>query len=92
MSQGRKAMFALMEKAKILRLPTDIVLELFEACVVPVLLYGAEIWGWENLNDIEIFHRNCYGIYQKHSSSPQTACYMEKWVPLTCQQKLKPEW
>ena len=57
-SQGRKAMFALVEKAKILRLPTDIVLELFETCVVPVLLYGAEIWGWENLNDIDIFHRN----------------------------------
>ena len=51
-------MFALVEKAKILRLPTDIVLELFETCVVPVLLYGAEIWGWENLNDIDIFHRN----------------------------------
>ena len=36
-------MFALIEKAEILRLPTDIVLELLETCVVPVLLYGAEI-------------------------------------------------
>ena len=42
-------MFALIEKAKTLRLPTDI---------MNVLLYAAEIWGWENLNDIGIFHRN----------------------------------
>ena len=51
-------MFTLKENTKILRLPTEIVLELFETCVLPGLLYGAEIWGGENLNDIEIFHQN----------------------------------
>ena len=57
-SQARKAMFSLLEKAKILRLPVDIVCDLFDKCVVPVLLYGSEVWGCESLRDIEIFHRN----------------------------------
>ena len=56
-TQARKAMFAVIEKAKVLHLPVDIVCELFNVCVVPVLLYGSEIWGFENLRDVEIFHR-----------------------------------
>ena len=47
-TQARKALFVLIENARMLRLPADIVLELFETCAVPVLLYGAEIWGCEN--------------------------------------------
>ena len=31
----------------------------FDKCVVaPVLLYGSEVWGYENTRNIEIFHRN----------------------------------
>ena len=44
-TQARKAMYALLHKAKILRLPFDIVLELYDHCVIPVLLYGSEVWG-----------------------------------------------
>ena len=50
-------MFAVIEKAKVLHLPDYIVCELFNVCVVPVLLYGSEIWGFENLRDVEVFHR-----------------------------------
>ena len=57
-AQARRAMFLLLQKARILRLPIDIVLELFDICVVPVLLYGCEIWGFENLRDVNVFHRN----------------------------------
>ena len=56
-TQARKAMFAVVEKSKVLRLPVDIVCELFNVCVVPVLLYGSEIWGYENLREVEVFHR-----------------------------------
>ena len=38
-------MFSLLEKAKILRLPVDIVCELFDKCVAPVLMYRSEFWG-----------------------------------------------
>ena len=56
-TQARKAMFAVVEKSKVLRLPVDIACELFNVCVVPVLLYGSEIWGYENLREVEVFHR-----------------------------------
>ena len=56
-SQAIKAMFALLEKAKVLNLPIDIVCELFYVCVVPVLLYGCEVWGFEDQKYVEIFHR-----------------------------------
>ena len=57
-AQARKAMFGLLEKAKILKLPIDVTCDLFDKVVLPVLLYGCEIWGWANLKDIEIFFRN----------------------------------
>ena len=60
LGQAKKAMFSLLEKAKILKLPFDIICELYETCIIPVLLYGSEIWGYEDLNDLEIFHRRFY--------------------------------
>ena len=56
-TQARKAMFAVVEKAKVLCLPINIVCELFNVCVVPVLLYGSEIRDYGNLKDVEVFHR-----------------------------------
>ena len=71
LGQARKAMFILFSKARILRLPVDITLELFDKTIVPILLYGVEIWGVEgNWREIEVLHRqflkmllggyNCY--------------------------------
>ena len=31
-----------------LKLPYDIIFDLFDKSVVPVLLYGREVWGYEN--------------------------------------------
>ena len=63
--QARKAMYSLLQKARILKLPFDIVFELYEQCVIPVLLYGSEIWGFENLNSLETFHRNFFKLVLK---------------------------
>ena len=49
-TQARKAMFALLKKSRILCLPVDIVCNLFDVCVVPILLYGTEVRRFENLN------------------------------------------
>lgn len=46
----------IIRKARKLNLPIDIQLELFDAKVVPILLYSAEIWGFENCNIVENFH------------------------------------
>ena len=32
-------------------------LDLFDKMILPILLYGCEIWGFENLESIEIFYR-----------------------------------
>ena len=56
--QAKKAMFLLLQKAKVLRLPIDIVLDLYEKCVEPVLLYGSELWGCEDLRSIDVLYRN----------------------------------
>lgn len=45
-----------MIKAKKLRLPVDIQLDLFDRLVVPIMIYGCEVWGFENLKQIEIVH------------------------------------
>merc|ERR1712178_609047 len=48
-AQAKKAIYAILQKARVLKLPIDIVCQLYEACVIPVLLYGSEIWGYECL-------------------------------------------
>ena len=56
-SQGNRALNALLYKAIKLRLPTDLVLELFDRTIVPIVTYGCEVWGFEDLERVEIFHR-----------------------------------
>ena len=50
------AMYSLIQKGRRLKLPTDIMLKLFDSCVAPILLYGCEVWGYENTDIIEKVH------------------------------------
>ena len=47
-------------------------LELFDTMVVPILLYGVEMWGFENCNIIENFHmqfcKTILKVTKKYSS------------------------
>ena len=52
-AQAKRALFGLIAKARKLQLPTDIQCHLFDSCIVPVLLYGCEIWGFSDLTQIE---------------------------------------
>ena len=54
--QARKASFAMTLKVQRLRLSLDIQCELFDQLILPILLYGCEVWGFEDLSQIEIFH------------------------------------
>ena len=56
--QAKKALFAVISKKVNLQLPLDIYLNLFDTIVSPVLLYGSEIWGYENIDNLEIFFRS----------------------------------
>ena len=52
-----KQIFGLKSRKEKYNLPVDIVLDLFDKMILPILLYGCEIWGFENLESIEIFYR-----------------------------------
>ena len=45
-----------LRRSRQLDLPLDIQLELFETLIMPILTYGCEVWGFENLNIIEKLH------------------------------------
>ena len=49
-------MYALINKMKICNLSIDIKLKLFDQLVVPVILFGCEIWGDNNIEKLEKPH------------------------------------
>ena len=53
-----KATFGLINKIKLNNLPIDVVPQLVETCVMPILLYGCEVWGHESLKDIQVSLNN----------------------------------
>ena len=55
--KARRAMYSMLVKAKKLQLTVDTQCHLFDHLVLPVLLYGSEVWGCENINQIEVFYR-----------------------------------
>lgn len=62
LQQAQKAMYSLLTKARRLCLPIDIICDLFDKTVVPVLLYASEVWGSGNLASIEVFYRKFFKI------------------------------
>ena len=48
-----------MKKIIKFKLPVDIALQLFDQLVLPVLLYGSEVWCFTKIDQIEIFYRKC---------------------------------
>ncbi|CAL4075680.1 unnamed protein product, partial [Meganyctiphanes norvegica] len=56
-TQAQRALFAIKAQKERYNLPVDIVLDLFDKMILPILLYGCEIWGFEDIDCIEIFYR-----------------------------------
>ena len=59
--QARKAMFSVLRKSRKLHLPVDLQLQLFDSMVMPILLYGSEVTGFENT---DILERLCTQFYK----------------------------
>ena len=51
--KASKAMYSHKQKGRRLDLPTDVILKLVDVCVEPILLYGCEVWGYENVDILE---------------------------------------
>ena len=49
-------MYAVLRKARCFNLPIDVQLELFDVLVVPVILYGCEVWSPESCDILEKLH------------------------------------
>ena len=55
--QAQRALFVIKVKKELYNLPIDIMFDLFDKMILPILLYGCEVWGYENVESIEIFYR-----------------------------------
>ena len=76
--QAERAMFGLLNRCRALHLPIDIQLELFDKIVVPILTYGSEIWGYENVQMLESLHlRFLKYILSVKRSTPNFMVYGE---------------
>ena len=56
-SQANRVEFFLRGKQAKFNLLLDILLNLFDALVIPILLYGSEIWGYEKMANIDVFYK-----------------------------------
>jgi hypothetical protein len=76
--QAKKAMHIMYTKIRNLDLPIDLQLKLFDHTILPILTYGSDIWGFENLNDIEKVHNDFLRkITKTRKSTPLYMLYAE---------------
>jgi hypothetical protein len=78
MNQAKKAMYLLKIRVRHLNLPLDCQLLLFDQTVLPILTYGAEIWGFSNLDMMEKIHTDFLKyIFNVKRSTPHYMLYGE---------------
>ena len=59
-TQSNRALFSSRSKQAKFQLPLDILFNLFDTLIIPILLYGSEIWGYEKLAEIDTFYKQNY--------------------------------
>jgi hypothetical protein len=90
-TQAQRAMFGIITKARTQRLPIDVQIHLFETMVLPVLSYGSEIWGHENIQQANKLQYKFYRyILHLKTSTPICMLLGELGkVPIECIIKMK---
>ena len=58
-SQAARAFYSLLWRANHMKLSPDFIMDLYQKTVVPILTYGSEVWGFSNIDAMEVFHRKC---------------------------------
>ena len=77
-TKGNRAIFSLIKKARKGNLPIDIQFDLFDKTVLPIILYGCEIWGYSNLKTLEKLHlKFCKLVLKLKDSTPSIMVYGE---------------
>ena len=76
--QAKKAMYLLNIRIRNLELPVDLQLKLFDSTVLPILLYAADVWGFEDVKIIEALHNQFLrSITHSRKSTPRYMLYGE---------------
>ena len=76
--RASRAMFLLTKKCVTLHLPVDVMIDLFDKTVIPVLTYGCEIWGHECIGIIEKLQLKYYkNILRLRNSTPSAMVFGE---------------
>ena len=76
--QAQKAMYGVIRKIRQFNLPISCQFDLFDKVLLPVLIYGCEVWGYENLQVVERIHLKFLNhILQLKSSTPSFMVYGE---------------
>ncbi len=71
-------MHLLYSRANNADLPIDLTLKLFDHTVLPILIYGSEIFGYENIEILEKVHNNFLRkITNARKSTPMAFLYGE---------------
>ena len=76
--QGRKAMFAVIAKSRAMCLSVGCQIDLFQKMVVPILLYGCEVWGYAELDVLDKLQLDFLRfIFKVKRSTPIPMLYSE---------------
>ncbi|CAL4122579.1 unnamed protein product, partial [Meganyctiphanes norvegica] len=69
--QARKASYSLITRIKQLNLTLEVSIELFERLIIPILLYGSEIWGFECPKQLQaMFNKTMRKFLKLHKFTP----------------------
>ena len=71
-------MYDVLKKGRMYNLSVSCIYDLFDKIVVPILLYGCEIWGFSNIQVIERLHlKFCKMLLNLKKSTPNYMVYAE---------------
>ena len=75
---AKKALHLLYRKINTLHLPRDLQVHLFDHTILPILLYGCEVWGFQNTKLIDSVHNQFLRhITKLRNSTPEYMLYAE---------------
>ena len=91
MNEARRSLFSMYKRIRNQPISIDLQLRLFDSIVEPILLYGSEVWGFENTIDIERIHLQfCKNILHLRKSTPNYMVYGELGLfPLSINIKMR---
>ena len=69
--QAKKATYSLIRRTRQLNLTFEVSVELFERLIIPILLYGSEIWGYEDPKQLQTTFNNIMRKFLRlHKTTP----------------------